>query len=388
MPIAFNPPPLPSPDNVRAMAADANGDAGAAPGDAFSRLLQAAGAHRPAHATGKTDTPAGKPNALTGKPDTAKSMVDDDAGRVQLGVADTPNTVIAPVPSVVVAAGDATPSKSPSSERDSGDSITQAPPVLALASLAVGLAPTTRVDARYTPAPTATDELVPAARGEKRMLGLQEAGTQQFLNVAADTPVATSTATPTPAAQALSLLREGATEGKMAPAKADVFADLPPLALPSPAPTAQTTGVAAVPVVLSIDAMVGTPAWQGELGSKLGQVIMLRNERAEFHMHPAHLGPVDIQINIAADQASLLITAPQAATREALEQALPHLRNMLANQGITLGQASVQSDQRQASAFAERAAVSALSADSTAMPGLITPAARVVDINRLIDVFA
>ena len=61
---------------------------------------------------------------------------------------------------------------------------------------------------------------------------------------------------------------------------------------------------------------------------------------------------------------------------------------MLANQGITLGQASVQSDQRQASAFAERAAVSALSADSTAMPGLITPAARVVDINRLIDVFA
>src|SRR5213593_5172593 len=175
MPIAFNPPPLPSPDNVRAMAADASGDAGAAQGDAFSRLLQTAGAHRPAHAAGETDALAGKPNAVMGKPDTAKPAVDDDAGRVQLGLVDALNTVTVPVPLIAVVPIDATSSKLPSSERDGRDSTAEASPVLALASLAVGLAPATRVEARHAMPPTpATDALAPAGRGEIRTVGLQE----------------------------------------------------------------------------------------------------------------------------------------------------------------------------------------------------------------------
>ena len=47
----------------------------------------------------------------------------------------------------------------------------------------------------------------------------------------------------------------------------------------------------------------------------------------------------------------MLITAAQPATRDALEQALPHLKELLAQQGIALGESAVR-DHREARADA------------------------------------
>ena len=56
---------------------------------------------------------------------------------------------------------------------------------------------------------------------------------------------------------------------------------------------------------------------------------------------PPELGPVEVRIDLSNGEASFAIVATQPATRDALEQALPLLRDLLAAQGLTLGQASV-----------------------------------------------
>jgi flagellar hook-length control protein FliK len=92
-----------------------------------------------------------------------------------------------------------------------------------------------------------------------------------------------------------------------------------------------------------------------------------------------------------ADQASLTIVAASAETRSALEQSLPQLRDLLAGQGITLGQASVHdgSAQRDAPSPAWLAATR----DGRDAAGTRGPADETVErilrrADRLLDVFA
>jgi len=65
---------------------------------------------------------------------------------------------------------------------------------------------------------------------------------------------------------------------------------------------------------------------------------------AELHLNPPDLGPMTIALTLDNDQASARFTSPHAAVREAIETAMPRLREMLADSGITLGNASVGAD--------------------------------------------
>ena len=93
---------------------------------------------------------------------------------------------------------------------------------------------------------------------------------------------------------------------------------------------------------LAVAAAVGTPGWHEDVAQKFAHVVSLRLGEAEIRLNPAHLGPVGIEISYGDNQASVLITAAQPATRDALEQALPHLRELLAQQGIALGESTVR----------------------------------------------
>ena len=99
------------------------------------------------------------------------------------------------------------------------------------------------------------------------------------------------------------------------------------------------------PLALEVTTPAFAPGWQDEAVGRMAHVVMTRNERAELTLHPAELGPVSIRVEMQADQASLTIVAASAETRSALEQSLPQLRDLLAGQGITLGQASVHDGQ-------------------------------------------
>ena len=102
-----------------------------------------------------------------------------------------------------------------------------------------------------------------------------------------------------------------------------------------------TLQTSATPVVST---PINHPAWADDFGQKVTWIATQQNQSAQLHLNPPQLGPLEVNISMNGDQATATFTSPHAAVREAIENALPKLREQLAENGITLGQAMV-SDQ-------------------------------------------
>lgn len=108
------------------------------------------------------------------------------------------------------------------------------------------------------------------------------------------------------------------------------------------APKNETVGAPAPqPATVSLDTRVGSPAWGGELGQKVVWLVNQQQQVAHINVTPPQLGPIEIRLNLANDQASATFVSPHAAVRDAIEAALPRLRDMLAESGLTLGNVDV-----------------------------------------------
>lgn len=88
---------------------------------------------------------------------------------------------------------------------------------------------------------------------------------------------------------------------------------------------------------------VGTPAWDQALGQKVVWMVAGEQQTASLTLNPPDLGPLQVVLSVSNSQASATFTAAQPEVRQALEAALPKLRDMLGEAGIQLGQASVNS---------------------------------------------
>lgn len=95
---------------------------------------------------------------------------------------------------------------------------------------------------------------------------------------------------------------------------------------------------------MQVTAPVTQPAWADEFSQKITWLSTQKNQSAELHLNPPQLGPLDVVLKVNGDQATAMFSSPHAAVREAIEQALPKLREMMAESGIMLGNAMV-SDQ-------------------------------------------
>ena len=63
----------------------------------------------------------------------------------------------------------------------------------------------------------------------------------------------------------------------------------------------------------------------------------------ELRLDPPELGRVTVRISMVGDEARVAFTAAQGTAREALEAALPKLREMFEQAGLSLGDAQVGS---------------------------------------------
>jgi flagellar hook-length control protein FliK len=93
-----------------------------------------------------------------------------------------------------------------------------------------------------------------------------------------------------------------------------------------------------------INAPVTDKAWGNEFNQKITWMATQSQQTAELHLNPPNLGPLNVVLKVSGDQATALFNSPHAAVRDVVQQALPQLREMLAGNGITLGNAMV-SDQ-------------------------------------------
>lgn len=114
-----------------------------------------------------------------------------------------------------------------------------------------------------------------------------------------------------------------------------------PLAPPLGTPATQQTETTSRQVVST---PVATQGWAEEVGHKVSWAAGNGNGRAELILTPAHMGRIEVSINMNGDQASANFVAANAATREALQDAMPQLREVLAGAGIQLGQANVSAN--------------------------------------------
>jgi flagellar hook-length control protein FliK len=105
-----------------------------------------------------------------------------------------------------------------------------------------------------------------------------------------------------------------------------------------------------------IPARVGTQAWDNQVSQRI--VYMVGKEQAAtLTLNPPDLGPVQVVLNVSNDGASVAFSSSQQEVRQALENALPRLREMMGESGIALGNATVDAgvaDQRQAQQDGER----------------------------------
>jgi flagellar hook-length control protein FliK len=101
---------------------------------------------------------------------------------------------------------------------------------------------------------------------------------------------------------------------------------------------------------LTVATPAGQSAWADEVGSRVLWMVGRAESKAELVLTPPHLGKVEVSINLNGDQTTAQFVAATQSARDALEQAMPKLREILAQSGISLGQANVStSGEQQAS---------------------------------------
>lgn len=110
----------------------------------------------------------------------------------------------------------------------------------------------------------------------------------------------------------------------------------------------------------ALSAPVGSKAWTGQLGTQLTWMARQGVQNASLQLSPQHLGPVQVSISVHHGHASVWFGATQSETRQALNQALPELRAMFANQGLALTDSGVSRDAPRGSHQAGTTAVAAV----------------------------
>ena len=134
---------------------------------------------------------------------------------------------------------------------------------------------------------------------------------------------------------------------------------------------------------------LGTPRWQEEIGNRITLMAAQGQHSGSLRLNPEHLGPVEVQITVGDDRTNVQFGAQNADTRQALNDALPRLREMFASAGLQLGQAGVSHHaprQRSDNTFGASADRIAARSDGEPTP-LAAPVQRITH-SGLLDTYA
>lgn len=96
---------------------------------------------------------------------------------------------------------------------------------------------------------------------------------------------------------------------------------------------------------LPLAATPGSPEFSHELGERLLWLVREGVHEARLQLNPRELGPIEVRLGVSDGAAQVSFSAQHAGTAAAVQQSLPQLREMLAQQGLQLGQAEVSQQQ-------------------------------------------
>lgn len=114
-------------------------------------------------------------------------------------------------------------------------------------------------------------------------------------------------------------------------------------AIAAPGAPAAPDTAAASDSAIRVAPPVGSGDWGLELGRQLVRLGPGGHREVQLNLNPAHLGALKVTLSIQDNQAQIVFASDHASVRHALELALPQLRTSFADNGISLGQATVGS---------------------------------------------
>ncbi len=109
-------------------------------------------------------------------------------------------------------------------------------------------------------------------------------------------------------------------------------------ALPAPAALREPAPMLAAPLPAP---EVGADDFEARFGAQLQWMAEQKIGQARIRVTPHDLGPVEVRLQLDGDRIRAEFVAPQAETRQALEQGLPRLRDLLGEHGFQLAHAGV-----------------------------------------------
>lgn len=199
-------------------------------------------------------------------------------------------------------------------------------PALILAALGLSLDP-----AAQRPADPA--ELSPALAARHAMRGTTDGATGGLLPALSSGPGANATAAAANFAGFDATLAETLAADDSAPVLQPATA--------APAGMPQTRQAHAAHEPMQMQTPLREPAWQSEFGQKIVWMATQERQSAQLTLNPPQMGPIEISLNVKNDQATASFVSANPEVREAIESALPRLREMLAGVGVELGQTNV-----------------------------------------------
>jgi|GEM_PF-575635 len=282
------------------------------------------------------------------------------------------------------------------SAKQAGESDITAPPPAMLAQFSQSLtkgATATTTTGTGTPKADTTEE---ATIGVK--LGNIEPGKTVSEKASDSKPIAAASDTPKTFASDIALAKDGMAERmaeiKATPAGKDGQQVIAPPAIAANAVNS-TQFNAAILASEQIAPRVGTNGWDKAVGQKVVWMVGEGLQSAELTLNPPDLGPLQVVLSVTNDQASARFSSAQPEVREALEAALPRLKQMLSDAGVQLSGFSVNSQAPgQGQNFTQQQARDVTPsrssrdiADNSVAPVTTSPA-RIQTNNGLVDTFA
>ncbi len=82
-------------------------------------------------------------------------------------------------------------------------------------------------------------------------------------------------------------------------------------------------------------------AWGAELNNRIAWMVRKDIQVVSLRLNPAELGPVEVRIQMKNDQVDVLFNATHAQVREAIEVAVPRLRDMFSEQLLRLDNVNI-----------------------------------------------
>lgn len=132
----------------------------------------------------------------------------------------------------------------------------------------------------------------------------------------------------------------------------------PPMAMAASTVSSTAASAAPAPVqTLALDVPMRQSGWDAAFAERVVWMAKQGMQEAQISLNPRNMGPIEVHISMQKEQASVTFVAHHAVTRDALEAAMPRLRDMLQDNGLNLAQSDVSQhsfDQRrdQAAGFA------------------------------------